>query len=338
MLIREPGVETTISDPNGQVTHLLDLLDGDHTLDQLTDSMRERWPELTTADVAEGLASLDAAGLLEDAGLATLDRRERERYQSNLEFFGTFAGFATSRDSFQERLRESNVALLGVGGIGSAVLCNLVGLGVGRVTIVDHDRVERSNLSRQFLYVEDDVGSRKIDRAAARAKALNPEIDLVTIDRRLSSSNDLADVVTDADLVVSAIDRPPRIQYEVNDACVAAGVPYVNGAVWATRGYYYSIRPGSSGCLRCHEIILERSGSQIPEPVLANRATGPTANLIGSLVATEALRYLTGFAEPVASATVWVTDFLGGTVGVGYAWPKLDECSVCSLRPRVDLS
>ena len=333
VLTREPGVESTIPDPDGRVGELLDLLDGQRTAGEIAEVIGAGRPELTPEAVAEGIAALDAAELLEDAAAATsLTERERERYQSNLEFFGTFAGFGRSRYSFQERLRQSHVLLLGVGGIGSTVLYNLAGLGVGRVTVVDSDAVELGNLSRQFLYGEQDVGRPKLARAAARIESLNRGVSLMPVERRILRSADVADLLDGVDLVVSAIDRPEGVQYQVNDACVEAGVPWVNGAVWASRGYYYSVLPGQSGCLRCHGVIREREeGLNVSEwPELVNGATGPTATLISSLVSLEALRYLTGFAPPVAAARVWVADFAEGGVAVGYEWPRLPECGVCN--------
>ena len=337
VLTREPGVETTLSDPSRQVGDLLDLLTGELTVGEIADAMRGRWPELTQTDVETGIAALEQAGLLEDAAAepSSLQNSERERYESNLAFFSTFAGFEQSRYELQERLRDSHVLLLGVGGVGSTILFNVVGLGLGKVTIVDSDSVELSNLSRQFLYAERDVGQAKLARAADRVKALNSTVEVLTVERRIAHSEDLAGLLEDVDLVLSAIDRPEGIQYQVNDACVSGGVPYVNGAVWATRGYYYSIWPGHSGCLRCHEAIRDREhGDDLPRwPELVNRATGPSATLIGGLVSLEALRYLTGFAEPVAAARVWIADFLGGSVSPGYEWPRLDECSICGVTP-----
>lgn len=333
VLTREPGIETTIPDPDGQVGDLLDLLDGERTVGEIAEALAARWPDLTLESIEEGIASLEAAGLLEDAAATTsLTDAECERYQSNLAFFGAFAGFERSRYSFQERLRESHVLLLGVGGIGSTVLYNLAGLGVGRVTLVDSDAVELGNLSRQFLYGESDVGQPKLARAVARIEALNQDVELIPVERRIASSSDVAGLLADVNLVVSAIDRPEGIQYQVNDACVAAGIPYVNGAIWGSRGYYYSIWPRQSGCLRCHGAIRTREeGPNVPEwPELVNVAIGPTATLISSLVALEGLRYLTGFAAPVAAARVWVADFAEGAMNVGYEWPTEPECRVCS--------
>jgi molybdopterin-synthase adenylyltransferase len=343
VLTREPGVETTISDPTHQVADLLDLLTGELTVEEIVDAMRARWPELTRSDVETGISALEREGLVEDAAAVatTLEDAECERYESNLAFFSTFAGFDQSRYEFQEQLRAAHVLLLGVGGLGSTILFNLVGLGLGKITIVDSDTVELSNLSRQFLYAESDLGKDKLARAAARAASVNSTIDVVPVELRISQSGDLAGLLDGVDIVLSAIDRPEGIQYQVNDACVRGSVPYVNGAVWATRGYYYSIWPGHGGCLRCHESIRDREhGDDLPRwPELINRATGPSATLMGGLVSLEALRYLTGFAAPAAAAKVWVADFLGGSVTVAYEWSRLEECPVCGMNaPETFLS
>jgi hypothetical protein len=103
ILSRDAGVEIILSDPDGQVLALLDLLDGTRILSELAAVLAQRWPDLTVEAVAEGVAALDEAGLLEDAAAETsLSAWQQERYFSNLAFFGTFADLQRSRYSFQE--------------------------------------------------------------------------------------------------------------------------------------------------------------------------------------------------------------------------------------------
>src|SRR4030095_4834779 len=142
-LIQELGVEATLPDPEGQVLALLELADGSRTVDQLAAAMVERWPELRRADVASGVAALDEAGLLEDAAAADdLSPWQQERYFSNLAFFGTFATLDRSRADLQASLLDARVVLLGAGGLGSTLLYNLAGLGVGDVVVLDTDSVD----------------------------------------------------------------------------------------------------------------------------------------------------------------------------------------------------
>jgi molybdopterin/thiamine biosynthesis adenylyltransferase len=334
-LTRETGVEMTLPDPDGQVLTLLGLLDGRRTIDEVSRAMIGRWPGLTPAGVAEGIAALDAAGLLEDAAApTTLSDWQQERYSSNLAFFGTFADLTRSRDSFQVALRRAHVVLLGVGGLGSTLLLNLAGLGVGQVTALDCDRVELKNLARQFLYSEAEVGQPKLGRAVARARAFNSELRVRPVERWVTGPDDVAPLLPGADLVLSAIDQPAEVQEWVNDACVAAGVPFITGGMQVGRGMYYSVLPGRSSCLACWRGAEAPAAAPSGYPERVNRGIGPVASLMGALIALEAVRYLTGFAPPVSAGKLWLVDFATGRSDVGYAWPRLPGCVVCGPVAR----
>jgi molybdopterin-synthase adenylyltransferase len=329
-LLVDVGVELTLEDPDGRVRALLDLLDGTRTVEEVVAALRERWT-VETAEVEAAIVALAEAGLLEDAAAESrLDPREKERYASNLEFFGTFARLRHTRYAYQERLRESHVALLGVGGLGSTVLLNLAGMGVGRITVVDSDRVELKNLARQFLYREHDIGASKVASAVATARALNSELDISAIERRIDDANDVPPVIAGTSLVISAIDHPAEAQRWVNAACVSAGIPFVAGAFQAARGMYGSVDPGRSGCLECPEAGSEddRPAPSVLEKKV-NRGIGPVATLTGSLMSLEALRYLSRFAPPVAAGKIWIIDFVTGRVDIGAEWRRATACPVC---------
>jgi molybdopterin/thiamine biosynthesis adenylyltransferase len=331
-LLPDTGIEFSLSDPDGQVAALLDLLDGSRSLDEVASALRERWPSLSREDVEAGIAALDQAALLEDVEAATaLTARQRDRYASNLEFFATFATLDRSRHSFQEALREARVVLLGVGGLGSCLLMNLAGLGVGSVTLLDFDRVELKNLVRQFAYDESMLGRSKVECAAARVRSLNSEVDVDSVERRVEGPEAIEPLLDGADLVLGALDQPNEVRYWVNEACVAAAVPLVTGGFQAGRGLYYSVDPGRSGCAACLRLNMqpEAKGRLVREPVV-NRGIGPVATVIGSLIALEAVRYLTGFAPPVAAGKLWLVDFATGEAGVGYEWSRAPDCPVCA--------
>jgi molybdopterin/thiamine biosynthesis adenylyltransferase len=334
VLEQEPGVIRTIDDPHGQVAVLLDLADGTRTPSELAREMRLRCPGVSAGDVDDAIAALDAAGLLEDAAATTfLTAAQRERYASNLAFFGTYATLQSSRFEFQERLRDAHVVLLGVGGIGGALLPMLAGLGVGRATIVDSDTVALDNLTRQFLYGEAQVGLRKLDCAAARARSLNGEMRVTPIERRVRCVEDVASLLCDATLVLSAIDDPAEVVYWVNEACVDARVPFVTAATLVTRGIYYSVDPGCSGCTGCW-VDAPAAGPGRDAPATrrqrANRGTGPAVGLLASLVGLEAMRYLTGFAAPIAAGRQWLVDLASGELAVGWEWDRRPACRVCA--------
>jgi molybdopterin/thiamine biosynthesis adenylyltransferase len=332
-LVRESGTCFQLADPTGQVATLLDLCDGTRSATDIHAALRDNWPELALGDVTEGIAALDTAGLLENERAAnTLDDRQRARYASNLAFFGTFASCGRSRYAAQEALRRAHVVQLGVGGVGSSVLYNLAGLGVGRITTLDCDVVELKNLSRQFLYDENDVGRSKIACAAARVRALNSEVTVTPVERQVTGPADIADLLPGADLLISVIDQPLDVQSWVNEAAVAAGVPVIAGGMTVTRGVYWSVSPGASGCLACRS-----PKPSMPAPVTVadrvNRAIGPAAGVIGSLIALEAVRYLTGFAPPISAATLWRIDLATSQVEIGETWQRRPDCPVCRHHP-----
>lgn len=134
----------------------------------------------------------------------------------------------------QERLKRSSVVVVGAGGLGVPVLQYLVAAGVGRIGIVEMDRVELSNLHRQVLYTTEDVGKPKALAAKERLLALNPLVQIDTYPVRLTSENAL-EILKPYDLVIDASDNFPT-RYLVNDACVLLGKPLVYGAIYQFDG------------------------------------------------------------------------------------------------------
>lgn len=346
VVVADPREQIVLSDPSGQVESLFELLrEGRRTPEELACDLAPRWP-VTRAEVDEALAALDGLGLLEDAAAGTtLSPLERERYFSNLAFFRTFASLQRSPEQFQERLLQAHVVLLGTGGLGSTVLIDLAGLGVGHLTLLDCDRVELRNFARQFIYTEADIGQPKVERAAARARAFNSGMEVTVVDRRVGGPGDLAPLVANADVVVSGIDHPKNVDLWVNEACVTAGVPYVRGGMFARQAVYWSVDPGRSPCMACrhHEDELEAAqpgtggvAARLAEELQrVNRGVGPVASLIGSLVALEALRYLTGFAAPIAAGVYQWVDLLT-CVQTAEPWRGNPDCPVCASAPARD--
>src|SRR2546428_6050141 len=170
--------------------------------------------------------------------------------------------------------------------------------------VMDPNNVRPRTPSRQFLYSEAEVGLPKLQRAVLRARSFNSGMEITPIERRVSGPYDIAPLLPGADLVLSAIDQPSEVQEWVNEACAAAQVPFITGGMQTTRGLYYSVDPGRSGCLACWKSSLMQSPDWQPtfrQRTRVNRGIGPVASLIGSLVALEAVRYLYGFCPPVSS-------------------------------------
>jgi molybdopterin-synthase adenylyltransferase len=337
----DPRTRIELADPTGQVLALLHLLvDGSRTPAELRDALAERWPSVTQGEVDDALAMLDGLGWLEDAAATTLlDGYQRARYASNLAFFDAFTTLDRPREPFQLRLLRSHVLILGAGGLGSSVLQNLAGLGVGRITLLDFDRIELKNLARQFAYREAQIGLSKVEQAAAWTHAFNAQIAVRAIEARVESVGDIAPLLTDADLVVAAIDQPDDIDLIVNEACVRAGVPLIRGGLSYTQGLYWSVDPGRSACWRCLETYraAQRRGIDaildewptVLRPAPTNRGIGPIAQMLGALIAMEALRYLTGLMPPVAAGAYQLIDFSSDCSISADPWPRDPDCPLC---------
>jgi molybdopterin-synthase adenylyltransferase len=342
----DPSEQLVLDDPSGQVEQLFGLLrEGTRDVTQLAAELGGRYPDLTATEVASAVEALDGLRLLDNATREPLPAAQAERFFSNLAFFDTFATLDRSAEQFQRRLLNAHVVVLGAGGLGSTVLLNLAGLGIGRLTVLDDDLVEPRNFARQFLYTNTDVGAPKVERAAARLMAFNPALRVDTVNRRVGGPADVAPLLADADLLVTGIDRPDEVDAWVNEACLAAGVPYVRGGMLATRVVYWSVDPGRSACYSCalRADAAESAGSGtarvarrlVPTVPAVNRGIGPVASLIGSLVAMEALRYLTGFTPPVAAGRFRVVDFRGGVTEIEQPWPRDPDCMACASVPTI---
>src|SRR5665648_1012076 len=195
----------------------------------------------------------------------------------------------------QDKLRKGSVLVVGAGGLGAPVLYYIVAAGVGRVGIVDDDVVELSNLQRQILFTTEDIGRSKAERAAARLRALNPDVQVEPRAMRLMAANTM-DLVRRYDVIVSAVDNFPT-RYLLNDACVLERKTLVDGAVLRMVGLAMTVKGGETACYRC----------LFPEPpppaavVSCSEAgvLGPIPGTIGAIQALEVIKVLTGAGAPL---------------------------------------
>jgi adenylyltransferase/sulfurtransferase len=189
----------------------------------------------------------------------------------------------------QEKLRASKVLVIGCGGLGVPVLMYLAGAGVGRIGLVDGDKLEASNLHRQTLYALKDVGEYKAVLAAERLKALNPEVDARAYTVRLTPDN-ASDLVAEYDLVIDCTDNFST-KFLLNDVCVRLRKPAIFSSVYQYEGQLQIVRPDRNGaCLRCVWPEATRDG------LVGNCAEagvlGPVPGVFGCLQALEALKTL----------------------------------------------
>jgi molybdopterin/thiamine biosynthesis adenylyltransferase/rhodanese-related sulfurtransferase len=221
--------------------------------------------------------------------MADFTQHELARYQRHL----SLAGFGPAA---QEKLRRGSVLVIGAGGLGCPALLYLAAAGVGRIVIVDADRVDISNLQRQVLYTDEDAGELKVEAAARRLHALNPCIAIEPHAERFTRVNAL-EFVRACDVVVDGSDNFAT-RYLVNDACVLAGRPFVYGAVQGFDGQLSVFNWRNGPTYRCLFPEPPAPGS-VPNCAEAG-VLGVLPGLIGTAQACEAIKLLTGIGEPLS--------------------------------------
>ena len=187
----------------------------------------------------------------------------------------------------QEKLKRTRVFIAGIGGLGSTSAIYLTAAGVGKICVVDHDRVELSNLNRQVLHWEKDIGKKKVSSAGEKLKKINHHVKVETIEETITEAN-VFQLITGFDVIVDAMDNLPT-RYLLNKAAIEKNIPFFHGAVYGFEGRAMTIIPGETACLRC----LYRG--DLPKekfPVI-----GVTPAVIGCFQATEVVKYIVGIGE-----------------------------------------
>ena len=244
----------------------------------------------------------------------TPEQRERYSRHINLPQIG---------EEGQQRLLESHALIVGVGGLGSPVALYLAASGVGKLTLVDFDVVELSNLQRQIAHTTGRIGELKTHSAKEACLALNPDIQIETIDYELER-DELFERVAQSTVVIEGSDNFPT-RFLVNEACVANKVPLVSGAAIRFDGQISVFRPDrdDSPCYRC----LYKEGGETAETCSETGVLAPFVGMVGTLQAVEAVKVITGAGRDLQSRLVLID-------GLSMEWntiklQKSADCPVC---------
>jgi adenylyltransferase/sulfurtransferase len=273
-------------------------------------------------DASPGLEAPSAPGKDASRGLEALTPPELARYARHL-------ALAEVGPEGQARLKAARVLIVGAGGLGSPVGLYLAAAGVGTIGLVDCDEVDASNLQRQVLYGESDLGRRKTEAAAARLADLNPHVRIVRHDLRLTRENAL-DVVGAYDIVVDGTDNFPT-RYLVNDACVLLGKPYVYGSILRFDGQVSVFDARTGPCYRC--LFREPPPPGLVPSCAEGGVLGVLPGIIGSLQALEAIKLILDRGDVLRGRLL-----LFDALAVGFRELRLHknpECPVCGEHPTV---
>jgi molybdopterin/thiamine biosynthesis adenylyltransferase/rhodanese-related sulfurtransferase len=195
----------------------------------------------------------------------------------------------------QAKLLHSKVLLLGAGGLGSPAALYLTAAGVGTIGIVDMDEVDASNLQRQILHNLDRIGERKVDSAKKTLTAMNPDVNVVAYDTRLSAEN-VMELIADYDVVIDGADNFPS-RYLLNDASVKLGIPVVHGSIFRFEGMVTVFDPRRGPNYR--DMVPEPPPAELAPSCAEAGVLGVLPGIIGSLQALEAIKLLLDLGDPL---------------------------------------
>lgn len=229
----------------------------------------------------------------------------------------------------QLKLKQAKVCVVGVGGLGNPIAIRLAAMGIGKIRIVDRDVIELSNLHRQTMFNEDDVGQVKVETAAKKLRKLNADI---IIEELPISINDYTalDVVNGCDVVIDALDSV-NARYSLNRACIEKKIPFVTGAAVGVTGQSFTILPNETACYHCLFPALDEDSM----PTCSIEGVHPSIlSIIGGIEVSEAVKIITG-KQPSLKDKVLHVD-LENLIFNFTKVSRVQECSVCGSGKKQD--
>jgi molybdopterin/thiamine biosynthesis adenylyltransferase len=229
----------------------------------------------------------------------------------------------------QEKLLSSKVLIVGAGGLGAPVGLYLAAAGVGTIGIVDADKVDLTNLQRQVIHHTDDVGTEKVLSAEAKMRAINPDITVKTYNL-LAKANNVGDIVREYDFVIDGTDNFAA-KFLINDACYFEKVPFSHAGILRFDGQLITVLPGQTTCYRCI-FGAPPPADAVPSCSQAG-VLGVLAGVIGSLQATEAIKYLLQTGDLLTNALLTYNALKMTFRKVPLK--RNPNCPLCGKEPRI---
>ncbi|MCO1578073.1 ThiF family adenylyltransferase [Crossiella sp. SN42] len=332
------GIANLIPDPDGAVWALLARLDGTRTVDQVVTDLVRLYPEHPAGTVHTAIEALARAGHLEDAAEpppAELSDAEQERYgRSHALWRWIDLTPRSSSWNAQLALHQARVVVVGLGGVGSAAALALTVSGVGQVHCVEPDVVELSNLNRQILFTEDDLGQPKVEAAVRRLREHNSAIEVTGQRHVIDGPQVLRQLAIGCQVLLMAADTPREIRSWTNQACLDTGTAWVHGGYHGPRVNIGLYQPGTGPCHDCTGLaVAERRAAQpqrtlwpgTPSTTAAHAASAISAGYAGLMAAHAVMSLITGAPA------------LQTNCEYGFSLVALDDCFTLSLSaPRPD--
>ncbi|WP_018693840.1 HesA/MoeB/ThiF family protein [Algicola sagamiensis] len=344
------GEDSLLNDENADfLKSLCDCMDGQSRVETIISRMLAAFPELESQAVTDAIQQLDELRLLEDNQFNlhrsdTIEPEVDERWCRNFDFYGSLIPMSENKYEVQDKLRNATVGLLGLGGLGSNILLGLAAMGVKNVVAADFDMIEQSNLNRQILYRQEDVGKEKAPTAEMRIKQFYPGMNTRISRQKFESHEDIERFIEGCDVVIGVADKPRmKMPMWMNQACINRNVTFISGGLNINRGLIYSVTPGKTGCISCwrnqanvsneiNEVIHghKHETHQTFETPYSSPAFAPLVSVVTGAMLTEAVKVLTGIAEPSFGNKLTQIDFKNFESRVIETWKRSEHCPMCS--------
>lgn len=338
-LLRGPGIgDIKLEGDAPLLARLLELCDGSREVSELESELAPRG--MSGQDLERSLAALADAGIVDDAAEDALRLGpDAERFERQLACFADMLGSATEALEAQQRLANATVCLLGLGGLGSWAAWGLVSAGVGAIVGVDGDRVELSNLNRQILYRQTDVGELKTTAAGATLERFRRELHYRPVMARIDGVEAVRAAIRGSDFAIDSLDWPPHaVTRWVAEACFREGIPYLalsQHPPLVRIGPLYV--PGETGCYACQESAYARE-HELFEPLSHARQVrppsatfGPACGVVGTIAANEAIAWLARLHRPACVGAAALIDLRTLDVTMEPV-PREPECPLCGAE------
>ena len=326
-----------IEDNNTEISKLIDMCDGSNSYNEIISlSKLTNAEEILNDLVKHNFLENNAFNIENDPN--TYDSK---RWNRNYDFYGSFLKYNENKYKIQEDLSEKKVCLLGCGGLGSHILLELVSVGFKNITIVDFDQIELSNLNRQILYKESDIGNSKVETAKHRIEEYCSAVKINAINIKIDSINTITDIIAGHDLVISVADKPRNKIIEwLNESCLACNIPYINAGVNINKAIFFSVIPFKTGCATCWKNnvnidntiasdVIDYSIENEVDYILPAPAFSPLVSVATGCVLSEAVKILTGISPPSLTNNLKSFCFQNMSMEISENWEKDKNCPDC---------
>ncbi|HFE9851573.1 TPA: ThiF family adenylyltransferase [Enterococcus faecalis] len=336
------GTITKYTDTAGAIELLFEKMDGNNTISEIVTSVKNEYSQFSEEEIIKAINGISEDGFLEDKNLIgseVLSEYELSRYHRNINFFSSYLTLKDNKYKLQKKLSQATIGIIGLGGLGSHIVYDLAGLGIGTIKAVEFDKVDISNLNRQILYDYEDIGISKAELAKKRIIKFNPKIKFYVSEKKIQSANDVENEFKDCDLLILVADRPKTLLAGwVNEAIVKLNIPLFCAGLEAQRAMHYTIIPHQTGCIECwkknvedehpvsHALLEERRRLNL---VGDNTAIVPLVSTITGFICAEIVKYLTGIGELTTVGKLKTIDFSTMTTVISETWEKNKNCQIC---------